>query len=494
MQDASQEPSGTVVRWRLWIPFALCAHGFATDFLTPLGVADAFTYVVAVIACLWLRSPRVVFYVAGAGTVLLPAGLWLAHGQEALATPIADLNRLIGVVTLWIVAGLVWWTMRADEVVRRSREAARKALQAKSRFLAVASHDLRQPLQTVGMLSGALSRMASDPRIHEILEQQQRALSSATGLLNTLLDLSKLESGALKPTIEVVDLAALFARLGEELADKAREKDIHLNVQAAGVRVRSDRQWLRQILQNLLTNALRYTPAGGEVLLSARQQADTAEIEVRDTGPGIAADKLEHIFDEFYQIEQPAGERKGWGLGLSIVKHAAAMLGHEVTVRSEVGRGTSFIVVLEAVPASDAVVTRGAHQQTVAHNGGRGTRVLLVDDDEAVAKATSLWLKTEGFKVDLARGSADVARYLAAPDFAPDVIVSDFHLREEKNGLDVVRIVRQSLKRTVPAIFVSGETQTGELQEAGLERVEFMSKPVDTQELLRALQRVAVRH
>jgi signal transduction histidine kinase/CheY-like chemotaxis protein len=495
VQDASIETSGATSRWRLWIPFALCAFGFVGDFATPLGVADAFTYVIAVISCLWVGNPRCAYYIAGAGTVLILAGLGLAHGREAFALPITDANRLIGIITLWIVAGLVSWTLRAEVAMRRSREAARQALQAKSRFLAVASHDLRQPLQSVGMLSGALSRLASDPRVHEIVEQQQRALASATGLLNTLLDLSKLESGALKPTIEVVDLASLFARLGEELADKAREKNIRLDVQATRVRVRSDRQWLRQILQNLLTNALRYTPAGGEVSLSVRQQADAAEIEVRDTGPGIAADKLEHIFDEFYQIGQPAGERKGWGLGLSIVKHAAAMLGHQVKVRSELGHGATFTVALAVIPTSDTVASAGGAQQpVVAHKTGRGMRILLIDDDEAVAKATSLWLKTEGFRVDLAHGSADVARHLATPDFAPDVIVSDFHLREAKTGLDVVRDVRQGLKRTVPAIFVSGETQTGQLQEAGLDHVVIMCKPVDTDELLRTLERIAAEH
>jgi signal transduction histidine kinase/FixJ family two-component response regulator len=481
-------------RGSVWIPIGLCAVAFLADFLTPMGVADAFTYVVAVIACVLVRDRRWVLYVAGAATVLLAAGLWLAHSDQVRTEPIADVNRALGVVTLWIVAALVWWNLRAAEALRASREQAQQASLTKSRFLAVASHDLRQPLQTAGVLSGALVRLSSDPRVHDIAERQQRALGSATRLLNTLLDLSKLESGALDPTVDNVDLSVLFARLKEELSHQASQKGMSLRVEPTGLRVRSDRQWLRQILQNLLTNALCHTPAGGEVVLAARGQSDQVSIEVRDTGPGIPAEQLERIFDEFYKIDSPAAEgREGWGLGLSIVRHAAARLGHRVGVQSELGRGTTFTVTLPGAPAPapTAQPVEGDGREThaaAAPAAGGGRRVLLVDDDDAVAAATGLWLKTEGFEVDLARGSADVTRLLATPGFSPDLILSDLHLGEAQTGVDVVRAVRERLRRTVPAIFVSGETQPDALRAGDLECVRFMSKPVQTDELLRAIQ------
>lgn len=482
-EPRATEASAARVRGRLWIPVALCTAGFAADFVTPLGVADAFTYVVAVTSCLWVRNPRVVVRVGAACTLLLAAGLLLAHHVEILDSPTADLNRLIGAVGLWIVTGLVWWNVRVDETLHQSRDLARQASQAKSRFLAVASHDLRQPLQTVGMLSGALARIARDPRMREIADQQQRALSSATGLLNTLLDLSKLESGALEPAIGVVDLPAVLMRLHEELADEAKRSGVRLTFEPTNVRVRSDPQWLRQILQNLLTNALRYTPSGGEVVLRVRQRPHVAEIDVQDSGSGIPQDKLEHIFDEFYRIEQPGGDPKGWGLGLSIVRFAAAMLGHEVSVSSKVGRGTTFTVTVPAVTGASATEP-DLPAAGLPVRDGHGRHILIVDDDEAVAAATSLLLQTEGFAVDVAGSSIEVARHLSTPGFAPDLIISDLHLGEDKTGVDIVRIVRQRLDRIVPAIFISGETQTDFVKAANLECVKLLSKPVDTDELL----------
>jgi signal transduction histidine kinase/ActR/RegA family two-component response regulator len=478
----------SAARWgHLWIPTVLCAAAFVADFLTPLGLADGFAYVIAVIACLRIRDPRWVLYVAGASTLLLVAGLWLAHADELSADPLAIVNRALGVVTMWIVAALGWWNLRAEQALRASREQAQQASQTKSRFLAVASHDLRQPLQTARMLSSALVRRSSDPGIHEIAEQQQHALGSAARLLNTLLDLSKLESGTLEPEIETVDLSVLFARLREELADLAEQKGVRLRVDASGLFARSDRQWLRQILQNLLTNALRYTPADGEVTLSARDRGDDVSIEVRDTGAGIPPDQLGRIFDEFYRIEPiDVGAREGWGLGLSIVRHAAVMLGHRVDVQSEIGRGTTFTLTLPNAPALPAEEDGGAGRADAPASGG-GRRVLLVDDDAAVAAATGLWLKSEGFEVDTALGGADVARLLATPGFSADVIVSDLHLGAGQSGIDVVRTVRESLRRTVPAIFVSGETDPAVLDAEPLECARFMSKPVETHELLRAM-------
>ena len=489
VRQAAADAGSDVRKWHLWLPVAICVAAFATDFVTPLGIADGFAYVIAVAACLWVRDARFVLYVAAAGTVLLTTGLLLAHLHEFIGSPLALVNRVIGAISIWIVATLVWSNVRVEAALRHSRDRARQASQAKSRFLAVASHDLRQPLQAVVMLSGALARMTNDARVGEIADQQQRTLAGAGELLNTLLDLSKLESGALRPTIGVIDLSALLTRLYEDLADEARRSGVRLSCEPVHLRVRSDAQWLRQILQNLLINAVHHTPAGGQVSVAVRQHADTVEIEITDTGVGIPADKLEHIFDEFYQVERNAGTTKGWGLGLAIVRYAAAMLGHEVTVESEVGRGTTFTVALPAAPESPIAVPAAPESM---HGNGSGCRILLIDDDEAVAAATSLWLKTEGFDVAVARGSADVTTYFSDPDFAPDVIISDLHLQEAESGPDIVRQIRRRLGRAVPVIFVSGEIRPETPGVGDFEPMRLMTKPVDTNELLRAMSDFAV--
>ena len=412
------------------------------------------------------------------------------HHYEAVIEPLRDGGgRVVGVLGYSRDRTKELQVLRALEEARAEAE---RALKAKSRFLAVASHDLRQPLQAAGLFASTLTRMIADPQIRAIVDQQQEALASASGLLNALLDLTKLESGALTPTIESFDLDAVTAPLATELATRAREKRIALRIPSAAMRVRSDPLLLRQILQNLLGNALRYTPEGGEVSLIAAAEAGKIRIDVRDTGVGIPADKLAQIFDEFYQIATPIGERKGWGLGLSIVKHAADLLGHAITVRSQEGRGTTFTLVVEAATAALEVAAPLPEPAATADaNTASRTRVLLIDDDAAVSRATTLLLQVEGFHVYAARGQADVRRLLAQPDFAPDVIVSDLQLQDEETGPDLVRVVRRSLGRTVPVVLVSGDTSGPHRKEDPLESAEFMPKPVDANRLVAALRSMA---
>ena len=412
------------------------------------------------------------------------------HHYQAIIEPLRDGGgRIVGVLGYSRDRTKELQVLRALEDARAEAE---RALKAKSRFLAVASHDLRQPLQAAGLFASTLTRVIVDPQIRAIVDQQQEALASASGLLNTLLDLTKLESGALTPTIESFELGAVTAPLATELATRAREKRISLCIPSVAMRVRSDPLLLRQILQNLLGNALRYTPEGGVVGVDAAAEAGKIRIDVHDTGVGIPADKLAQIFDEFYQIATPIGERQGWGLGLSIVKHAADLLGHAITVRSQEGRGTTFTLVVDAATAApDAAAPVPAPAASVDATTASRTRVLLIDDDAAVSRATTLLLQVEGFHVYAARGQADVRRLLAQPDFAPDVIVSDLQLQDKETGPDLVRVVRRSLGRTVPVVLVSGDTSGPHRDQAPLELAEFMPKPVDANRLVAALRSMA---
>src|SRR6516162_8413703 len=231
----------------------------------------------------------------------------------------------------------------ADE----ARESADRANQAKSRFLATASHDLRQPLQTLALLNGILRRVVGEPSALEALAQQEQAIGAMTRLLGALLDISKLESGAIKPELADFRVGTLFEGLRREFTSIAASKGLELQVTSCEECVHSDPALIEQILKNLLSNAIKYTQAGGRVLLRGRSESGSERLEVVDTGIGIAADQLAYIYDEFYQVDVPTNSsREGYGLGLSIVQRLVRLLNLRLEVSSEVGKGSVFSLLL----------------------------------------------------------------------------------------------------------------------------------------------------
>src|SRR3984885_7594561 len=245
---------------------------------------------------------------------------------------------------------------RLREVADRARESADRANQAKSRFLATASHDLRQPLQTLALLNGSLRRLVGEPDALEAIAQQELAIGSMSRLLNALLDISKLESGALKPEPTDFHVAELFEELRNEFAGIAVKKGLELDIEPSGDCVHSDPSLVEQILRNLLSNAIKYTRQGRVQLRCLHEHERLVRIEVIDTGIGIPPDQLPFICDEFYQVGVPTNStRDGYGLGLSIVQRLVALLNAGFNVKSEVGKGSAFSLVL---PASFAQVTQ----------------------------------------------------------------------------------------------------------------------------------------
>jgi two-component system, sensor histidine kinase len=240
---------------------------------------------------------------------------------------------------------------RVERELIAAREAADHASTAKSRFLATASHDLRQPLQSLSLLNGALRRLVTDPEIAEALAHQEQAITAMSQLVNALLDISKLESGMVRPHLSEFAITPLFEELHRELAPLATHKGLLLQVRACDCVVRSDSSLVGQILRNLLSNAIKYTREG-TVLLRSAAGSDTCVIEVADTGIGIPADQMAHIYDEFFQVGTAPGElRQGYGLGLTIVSRIVSLLGLRLTAQSEPGRGSTFRLEL---PVSSA--------------------------------------------------------------------------------------------------------------------------------------------
>jgi PAS domain S-box-containing protein len=382
---------------------------------------------------------------------------------------------------------------RINEALVVAREEAVRANRAKSRFLATASHDLRQPLQTIKLLNAAMSRLASASDIAELLKHQEQAIESTTRLLNALLDISRLESGAIEPQCTRVAVPDLLNELRAEFDSIARARGLVLTVKHAPVTVVTDRELFHQLLQNLVGNALKYTDHGS-VSVICTQQAESLRIHVLDTGIGIPPDKLEKIFDEYYQVDTHGAKRMGVGLGLAIVKEVARLLSFKVSITSTVGRGTE--VTLD-IPASQWAATVAAAPAaavtavTAVSDDARRNRIVLIEDNEGVRMATELFLKLEGYQVRSA------ASYLDAEALLPslrsgDLIIADYHLDSSHTGLEILERARRVASVPIPGIIMSGDLPTvvRSLQ-APVPASRFLSKPVDTNTLLEAIRELS---
>jgi two-component system CheB/CheR fusion protein len=231
---------------------------------------------------------------------------------------------------------------QAREALQAAQREAEWANRSKTTFLAAASHDLRQPLQAISLLHGKLARRAANPEIKRTLTRLDEAVGYMSELLDSLLEVIKIESGAMQPEIAVFPLASVFERAANDLAPVAAAKRVTFRVVSSGVWVRSDRKLLERMIQNLVANAVKYTDEEGKVLLGCRRRGEMMHIEVLDTGVGIPPEKLEKVFAEYYQIDRTGDEKLGLGLGLFIVRTFAEILDCKIEIRSEPGKGTVF--------------------------------------------------------------------------------------------------------------------------------------------------------
>lgn len=373
----------------------------------------------------------------------------------------------------------------ARQAADEAREAADRADQAKSRFLATASHDLRQPLQSLALLNGALCRLVDHPDAREALAHQDQAIGAMSRLLNALLDISKLESDAIKPQPTHFSLAGLFEELGHEFSSVAAEKGLQLQVTAAAEPIYSDPALLGQILRNLLSNAIKYTRSG-HIALSSQSGAAGVRIEVLDTGIGIPAEQLGFIYDEFYQVGVPTNSsRDGYGLGLSIVRRLVKLLGLKLEVRSEVGRGSVFALDVPAGQTSARPAEQKIPMPTARPTSA--PQVLLVEDDPAVRNATRMLLKVEGYRV-LTAGSLAEALSRAAEHPQLDLLVTDYHLSNEETGIQVITALREALGKHLKAVLITGDTSAAVKELRRAERLRLASKPIHAEELLGLLK------
>jgi protein-histidine pros-kinase len=369
-----------------------------------------------------------------------------------------------------------------EQALTTARQAAERAQNANTAFLAAASHDLRQPVQALSLLSGALRRTVRDPLALEMIESQQESLDAMTNLLNSLLDISRLDGGAFEPDVEEFPVQRLFNRLASELSRQAKQKKLHFHVEPGDVLIRSDPHLLGEIIQNFVSNAVRYTEQGGVRLFCTQHESDVS-ITVADTGIGIETDQFENIFKEFHQIKSPSRKREGFGLGLAITHRLADLLGHAISVESTLGEGSSFSIRVpraraheKEIPAVEEVVVTGASPTGL---------IVLVEDDVKVAKAWELLLRTEGYRIAIAESAADARRLAETLHDNIRLIISDYHLADGSNGIDATRILREVLGERIPAFIITGDTSKIVQDAEALENCRIMSKPVSPDVLVR---------
>jgi len=376
-----------------------------------------------------------------------------------------------------------------DEIIAARREAER-ANKANSAFLAAASHDLRQPVQALSLLNGALRRTVKDERALEMIDNQQHSLTAMTNLLNSLLDISRLDAGAVTPDVEEFPVRRLIDRLSDEFARQAQHQGLAFSSSSCDCIISSDANLLAEIIQNLVSNAIRYTD-NGSVKLESTVDGSQCRIEVIDTGIGIDNDQLDAIFGEFHQCKAPGANKEGFGLGLAIVKRLSDLLGIEIAVESDLGKGSSFSITMPSIIGSVVARDETSPDSQIDADLSTGL-IILIEDDVSVANAWGLLLEAEGFRVAMAASATEAGALIKHLDDVPSLLISDFHLLDGSTGVEAVSAIRKFFGEKIPAFIVSGDTSKVVKDARMLDNCTLMSKPVDTNRLLSAA-RAAIR-
>jgi two-component system, sensor histidine kinase len=384
---------------------------------------------------------------------------------------------------------------RQKEIAEAARAQAEAANRSKTQFFAAANHDLRQPLHALGLMTAALSERIRDPGVAGLVASINASVEALEALFNELLDISKLDAGAVKPELRDFPVSRVLDRLRLELAPEAAEKGLRIRVTRSRAWVRSDPVLLERILRNLMSNAIRYTAQGG-VLAGARRRGNTLALEVWDSGVGIPDSEHSRIFDEFYQLGNPGRSgRKGLGLGLAIVERLCALLGYRIRVDSRPGRGSVFRF---EVPAVAPVAERPYAQSKPARPAGAlaGRLVVVIDDEPAIVEAMRSLLATWGADVIGSSDGADVMAQLEALGQLPDLLIVDYRLADGRLGTDVIDDLRAMLDPEIPAIVVTGSSTADLAERVRTRGDDLLLKPVlpaDLRALIDARLQAAVR-
>jgi signal transduction histidine kinase/CheY-like chemotaxis protein len=377
------------------------------------------------------------------------------------------------------------------ERLHRQMELTAQASRDKSRFLASASHDLRQPLHALSFFGATLERRMAGSIDQPLIYNMMRSIEALDKSFGAILDISKLDAGAVEPHVQSFPIRDLFRRLQMSFAGQAEEAGLQLRFLPGGKVVTSDPQLLERILGNLVQNGLRYCRPGNGVLVVARRRRDGVSIEVWDGGIGIAEAELPKIFDEFYQVANPQRDRsKGLGMGLAIVKRLSALLGHELSVRSRPGLGSVFRIWVARVHA-EQMDEFAVAAETLPGALDEARTVLLLDDEEAIRTSVGELLAEWGYEVIAASTIEDAIGAARRRHGAIDIVVSDLRLRGGEDGLRAIEQIRQACGFDVPALLVTGDTAPDQVLRVHESGHIVLYKPVQPKELLAILKKLA---
>ena len=379
-------------------------------------------------------------------------------------------------------------TLEAEQ----ARLAAVAANIAKSRFLAAASHDLRQPMHALNLYLGTIADQQLPEQVRPQFDNVRQCARSVDDMFRALLDMSKLDSGTIQPKIDVFSIALILETIHVQFELEAFAKGLSLRVVPSSAYLRSDPAMVERILCNLVSNAVRYTEHG-TILVGCRRKGAMLRLAVYDTGPGIAADQQRAIFDEFFQVENPERDRsKGLGLGLAIVERLAKLLGTTIMLISRPGYGSMFAIDLPCVPHAEQAQPPVQQPTTITHDIADAS-ILVIDDDITILDATRFLLEQWGYSVITAASGREAFDLLAARKHQPDAIICDYRLRGHENGIDLIGALRKKLKTDIPALLITGDTSPTRIRELNASGLNWLYKPLDTAQLRRACYELTLR-
>ncbi len=524
-----------LLTWFVAIWLCIIARFFFTQFIfKPEHIAQypkqslAYFFVVSLLfGCLWgssgalfvspLQPESTVFVIiilCGmlAGSLALAAHLLVFFAFAIpLMVPVAiqlylqegELYELLALVTFFALPSIGLYSRNLSKTINESiklkyenidlvkeltykTEQAEQANLAKSKFLAAASHDLRQPLHAQGLFLIALKARLSDPELSELAHRIEKSTDTLRTLLDGLLDISKLDAGTLTPSLESFALQDVFESIAFEFSANASEKGLTLKIAPTSLHVTSDHSMLIRIMHNLVANAIRYTEAGS-ILIGARREGDSVWIEVWDTGIGIPNERIGEVFEEFYQLNNPERDRnKGLGLGLAIIRRLANLLKHKVEVRSEPNKGSVFRIQLPR-SRKQSILKMQHHASVDDHLNN--TRLHILENESDIRSGMELILHDWGCHVLSAANIEDAITQIDVHN-PPDILITDYRISEEITGLQAIKTLQNLLNKPVPAVIITGDTDPELLKHVKKHGYPLLHKPVEPAILRNVLNRV----
>ena len=468
------DPSRAEFQFIVFVTCAAIAAGAITAFGTLLPAYYCNLFAIMVPTSVWSALQGDVLHV----TYSVLAVLWVAI-IAVLASSFSEL--------LMKALRLQFANLDLANDLLRQKELAENASIAKSRFLASASHDLRQPVHALGMFVGALGDRALDGDSQRLVNQIQNSVGALDSLFSAILDISRLDAGVIESRPRIFPIQPLLERICREEMPEVKRKDIALHLLPCSLSVHTDPILFERVLRNLLSNAVRYTDKG-RVMIGCRR-GDRLSVEIWDTGCGIPADQEGLIFQEFYQIGNPERDRtRGLGLGLAIVERLTRILDISMRLESRVGRGSVFKLSVALAATGQAVIELAPDSTLVAH---RPLSILVIDDELAIQEAMSALLAGWGHSVVAASSCTEMLDRASGFTTTPDLIISDYRLRDDENGITTIERLRTEFNNDIPAILITGDTAPDRIREATASDCFLMHKPVSNSRLRAAIINLA---